>query len=256
MNINSITNQVNLTVGAPQKNLHCDPKAILSAMSPDAVTQEMKNRFDTVEISGAVENASVVSFKEIEKAESTQFTNETVSEAARKLSALMDENGADINFRVSLGMSEAQLAEHFGAIGKQIDDAFSAGQITQQEYDDLNLGLEKYTEAMSSKSERTAAMWEIAKQNAQATLMKIRSGASKEEMADHAESIKENLQAQISKFVEDFCSIDRSLLNSLITRVRGGESLFPEGTVHSYGRENTAGYFKNGYVPFVPVEYL
>lgn len=39
-------------------------------------------------------------------------------------------------------------------------------------------------------------------------------------------------------------------------RVRGGESLFPEGTVHTYARENTAGYFKNGFVPFVPVEYL
>lgn len=41
-----------------------------------------------------------------------------------------------------------------------------------------------------------------------------------------------------------------------LPRVRGGESLFPEGTVHTYARENTAGYFKNGFVPFVPVEYL
>jgi len=212
--------------------------------------------FDTVEISEEAHAAVCVSLTHTEKAETTRFTNADVSAAARNLSALMEENGADINFRVSLGMSEAQMAEHFGIIGKQIDDAFAAGKISKQEYDDLNLGLKKYTEAMSSKSERTAAMWEVAKQNAQATLMKIRSGASKEEMAGHAESIKENLQAQISKFVEEYCCIDRSLLNSLITRVRGGESLFPEGTVHTYARENTAGYFKNGFVPFVPVEYI
>ena len=162
----------------------------------------------------------------------------------------------DIRSKIAFVMSEAQLAEHFGAIGKQIDAAFSAGQITQQEYDDLNLGLEKYTEAMSSKSEQTAAMWEVGMQVASATRKMIESGATKEEMADYAAGVRENMQAEISKFVEDFCSIDRSLLNSLITRVRGGESLFPEGTVHSYGRENTAGYFKNGYVPFVPVEYL
>lgn len=268
MNINSITNQITLTTGAPQAGFRHDPAAAVPAMPPQIAAQSNRPRFDTLELSGLNIPMASEMLTPLEDCpvtlpgifgpakESTQFTSEDVSQTARWLSSLMDENGDDIRSRISFGMSEAQLAEHFGTIGKQIDAAFSAGQISQQEYGDLNLGLEKYTEAMSAKSEQTAAMWEVGKQVASATRQMIESGASKEEMADHAESVRENMQAQISKFVEDFCSIDRSLLNSLITRVRGGESLFPEGTVHTYARENTAGYFKNGFVPFVPVEYL
>lgn len=262
MNINSITKQVNLTVGSPQAGFRCDPSAAVPA-----VPRNNKPRYDTVEINGMkppvmsdmltpLEDCPVTlpGFGPVK--ESTQFTSENVSEAARNLSALMDENGMDIRSKIAFGISEAQLAEHFGTIGKQINAAFSAGQITQQEYDDLNLGLEKYTEAMSGKSERTAAMWEVAKQNAQATRQKLNRGASDEEMAAHAKRIRETLQDEISKFVEEYCSIDRSLLADLITRVRDGENLFPEGTVHTYSRENTASYFKNGFVPFIPVAYI
>ena len=100
-------------------------------------------RFDTVEISGLntpvlpemltpLEDCPVTlpgAFGPVQ--ESTVFSNEEVSAAARTLSALMDENGVDINTKISFGMSEAQLAEHFGSIGKRIDDALAAGQISQ-----------------------------------------------------------------------------------------------------------------------------
>jgi len=265
-NINNITKRLDLTVGSPQEGFRHDPDAMVLA------APSIKNRFDTVEISGqtpSVYSDMVTPLGDVPDdilsklqgpfgpaAETTQFTNENVSYTARALSALMDENAEQINVMTSFGMSEAQLAEHFGKIGDRIDKAFAAGEITQQEFDDLNLGLEKYTEAISGKAERKAAMWEVAKQNAQATREKLNSGASDEEMADHAQSIKDTLHDEISKFVEEYCSIDRTLLAGLIQQARDGESLFPEGTVHSYGRENTAGYFKNGYVPFVPVDYI
>ena len=187
---------------------------------------------------------------------STVFTGGDVSETARRLAALMDEGGEDIQFKTWSGMSEKQLADHFGSIGRQIDQAFSAGAITEQEYEDLNLGLETYTEAISSRAEREAATWEIAKQCAQATRAMIAGGASQKEMGDYAGENRETFRGKIDKFVEEFCSIDRELLAQLIRRVRDGEQLFPAGTEQNYGRKNTRGYFKNGYVPFSPAEYI
>jgi len=185
---------------------------------------------------------------------STAFTGAEVSEAARGLSYLMNENDETMHAQIGFGMSREQLAEHFGSIGKQIDDAFAAGSISQQEYDDLNRGLESYTHTMTSKAERMAATWEIFKQNAQSTWELAKRGASREEMVAHAKQIRDTLQDRISQFVENYCSIDRSALARLIQQVRAGQSLFPEGTAQRYGRENTRDYFKNGYEPFVPLE--
>ncbi len=185
---------------------------------------------------------------------SVSFTGENVSEAARGLSYLMDENDAEMGLQISFGMSHEQLAEHFGSIGKKIDEALAAGSISQQDYNDLNRGLESYTQAISSKAEREAASWEVVKQNAQSIRKLIESGASKEEIKVRAKQIRDTLQDRISQFVKDFCFIDRSALAKLILQVRSGQSLFPEGTVQRYGRENTRDYFKNGYKPFVPLE--
>lgn len=90
-----------------------------------------------------------ISYIEKPRQESTKFTSQSVSETARMLSALMDEKDESIYLKICSGMSIDQLAEHFGNIGKQIDEAFAAGKITQQEFDDLNRGLEKYTETIS-----------------------------------------------------------------------------------------------------------
>lgn len=183
------------------------------------------------------------------------FTGGNVSQTAQGLADLMDENSEELYFKICSGMSVKQLAEHFGGIGKKLDEAFQAGTITRQEYEDLNRGLEAYTEGVTQKAEREAATWEVAKQCAQATRAKIEGGASDEEMARYAKEHQEGFQDKIKAFLEEFCQIDRSLLKSLIQRVRSGESLFPEGIKQIYCRENTAGYFKNGYVPFVPAKY-
>ena len=59
----------------------------------------------------------------------------------------------------------------------------------------------------------------------------------------------------VSEFVKNSCSVNRSLMAQLISRVRGGESLFPQGTQQVYGRSNFDGYFKNGYIPAKPTPY-
>lgn len=218
----------------------------------------------TISTKGAPSDGGIVIFREdnhlpawLRKQDaklSVSFTGENVSEAARGLSFLMDENDESIRAQISFGMSQEQLAEHFGSIGKELDEALAAGSISRQEYDDLNRGLESYTRTITSKAEHMAASWEVFKQVAQATQAMIQRGASEEEMSAYAKNIRDTLQDRISQFVKDYCSIDRSALVRLIQQVRAGRSLFPEGTVQRYGRENTRDYFKNGYEPFVPLE--
>ncbi|MCX4266347.1 MAG: hypothetical protein OSJ64_06030, partial [Firmicutes bacterium] len=151
----------------------------------------------------------------------TQFSSDEVSAVARQLSALMDENSQEMYLKISSGMSEKQLAEHFGNIGQKLDAALAGGDISQQEYNDLNAGLEKYVEAISGKAEREAASWEVVKQMAQATRAKIESGCSKEEMAAYAKSNEENFQNEISKFVEKYCTyrLDRDSMAMVAARV-------------------------------------
>lgn len=184
--------------------------------------------------------------------DTVEFSSSTVSEAAERLSGLMDENDGTIRIKICTGMSEEQLAEHFGGIGKQIDDAFSAGQITRREYDELNTGLEVYTAKITERAERAAASWEVVKERLKDRTMNMLNGTYAGESRSIQEISKE-INDEITEFVKNYCSINRSVLSEMISRVRSGESLFSPGTVQHYTRTNTAGYFKNGYKPFVPL---
>jgi len=254
-----------LRLAGPAPKIQAKEAAGLDESQLTALERRLREH-DSVTLStkGASSSGGIVIFREdnhlpdyLRKQDaklSVSFTGENVSQAARRLSFLMDENDESIRAQIEFGMSQEQLAEHFGSIGKELDEALAAGSISQQEYDDLNRGLESYTQTITSQAERMAATWEIFKQNAQSTWELAKRGASKEEMAAHAKNIRETLQDRISQFVENYCSIDRSALAKLILQVRSGQSLFPEGTVQRYGRENTRDYFKNGYEPFVPLE--
>lgn len=239
------------------------------AMQKSSITQTIKSNLinrDTVEISSqesSMPNTTTIfgsvpisiATKNDAKL-STEFTNNDVSETAKKLAELMDENNEDIKMKAWWGMNEEQLAEHFGNIGKQIDDAFSAGSITKQEYDDLNLGLEKYIETISSIAERGSATQAVVKQFAKELQSLIENGASDEEIENYANTIRETFQSKVDELIDKHSSIDRSLLFDLIERVRKGESLLPEKTKQTYGYENTIGYFNDEYKPFVLSKYV
>lgn len=155
---------------------------------------------------------------------STTFTDENVSEKARALSWLMDES-KDIESCVGFNLGRKQLAQHVGGIGRQIDEAFAAGEITQQERDDLNAGLGSYAENVASQAERRDAMWGVMRQMAASTQAMVASGASREEMAAYAKSNTDSMQERISEFVKKHTAIDRELMAALIARARGGEDL-------------------------------
>lgn len=231
--------------------------------------QEIGNRYpsqDRVELSGwessgtvHLETLSTERGKTWEPQETTRFTDAEVSETARQLSSIMDAHESNIELVTGIvtdiGASRGQLAEHLGSIGKLIDEALSAGEISRQEYEDLNKGLGAYSEAVMSKAERQAAIWEMMRQSGQKVEAMVARGASREEMDAYAQNFRDKHEEIISKLVEDYCSINRSLMSQMISRVRAGESLFTPGTEQVYGFHNVTGYFKNGYVPAKPVPY-
>lgn len=117
-----------------------------------------------------------------------------------------------------------QLANLCGGIGKQIDDALSQGEISEQEYKDLNKGLNAYTEFMTKKAETQKATWSVMRQTAAATRKKIESGISDKDMEDYAKQVKESWENKISMFLEEN-SYDRITLHQMIRLIREGKSL-------------------------------
>ena len=159
---------------------------------------------------------------------STTFTNSQVSEKARELAMLMDERDDALRSQLkefSLTISRDQLAEHFGEVGRKIDEAFSEGSITRQEYEDLNAGLKKYTATVTAREERRAAVQEVLRGNAKAMDAMMRRGASQKEIEEFAKWNRETLSDRIDELVKKSKEYDRELMAALIERVRGGEDI-------------------------------
>lgn len=149
-----------------------------------------------------------------------EFTDKTVSEKAQELAARMTEYPTGVKFSID-GLSMDQLAELFGNIGKDLDSAFAAGEISEQEYAELNKGLETYSAFMTEKSEQQKAAFAVMKQTAKATDAKIRSGASEQEMADYAAMVREKWQEKINEYLKEH-SFDRTALSQMVAAIRGG----------------------------------
>ena len=198
------------------------------------VREDIRARFDTVEIGGEKPSATALTFgrplEELPAGYSfgrevkltTCFTDETVSQTAQDLAGLMDEN-VDLESEIGFHMGPKQLAEHVGGIGKKIDEAYAAGQISQQELEDLNRGLEKYTESITGKAERRDALWTALREMNKTIRSMLRRGASDREIEAFAAKSRKGMQNQIDRLVAGLCRIDRGLLSSLIQRARGGE---------------------------------
>lgn len=168
---------------------------------------------------------------------STTFTESRVSEKARSLSMLMDERADRVYSQVgfSLTVDRDRLCEHFGEIGRKLDEAYSAGEISKQEYEDLNAGLQKYTETVTSREERRTAVFEVLKKNARAMDAMMQRGASQKEIEEFARWNRETLEDRISDFIKNNSAYDRSLMAQLIQRVRTGQN-----NKEKQGKEPTA----------------
>lgn len=153
----------------------------------------------------------------------TVFSGGDVSEAARELAALMTEYPAGVALTLD-GLSQGQLADLVGGIGRKLDSAFAAGEVSEQEYADLNRGLDAYAEFMTEKAERERASFAVMKQTAAATKAQLRSGASEEDMADCAEQVRETWQEKLRAYLAEN-SYDRTALRQMIAAIRAGERL-------------------------------
>ena len=137
--------------------------------------------------------------KEIE----TQIKNQTDNVISRR-------------FKILMGV--------IGVVGVVLLIRLFITQISQQEYEDLNKGLDTYTSFITQKSELQQATWAVMRQTAEATRQKIESGASEEEMEIYAQQVKDTWKDKINAFLEEN-SYDKTVLDKMISLVREGKSL-------------------------------
>ena len=149
-----------------------------------------------------------------------EFSNSTVSEKAKELAAQMTEYPIGVEFSID-GLSMEQIADLVGNIGKEMDSAFAAGEISEQEYSALNKGLDAYTDFMTEKSEKQKASFAVMKQTAAATQAMIQNGASEREMTDYSELVREKWQEKINEYLEEN-AFDRTALQQMISAIRTG----------------------------------
>lgn len=234
----------------------------------------IRNRFDTVEISTVIredrrermfieESSNILGgtgiwLHERDANYCTMFTCEEVSDRAMALSWLMDADLAvfclpkyDLN--KSEYITEEQLAQHLGDIGKRIDECFAAGEISQQEYDDLNAGLEKYTEACVYWAEWLPAARAVHRQYTE-TINAMKKGGAPQQIIDAlATAFEKSKDDMINQVMKKSRKINRSLLAKLVQQVRSGKVLIPQSSRQTNGKDKAVGY-SNGYGPFVPAQ--
>ena len=148
-------------------------------------------------------------------------------------------------------VTKEQLAQHLGDIGRRIDECFAAGEITRQEYDDLNAGLKKFTEVSAAWLEGRNAIRRFGKDMSHSIQSMRKHGASDIEIEAFAKEKREDFHKNIDEFIRKFCAIDRDLLLKLVQRVRGGEDLIPGSSRQTNDKDKTVSY-SNGYGAFVP----
>ena len=277
MNVNSASNTtINYIMGiikskAPASGTPVSQEALDTLEA--ALRKSVRSEFDTVEINGlksspgderivsmideeCVNFLGYVHLRKDNLKSSVVFTNEQVSERAEALAWLMNEN--DPSFIPKDGLTNSlvtkkQLAQHLGDIGRRIDECFAAGEITRQEYDDLNAGLKKFTEVSAAWLERQNAICRFAKDMSHSIQSMRKHGASDREIEVFAKEQWEDFHKNIDEFIRKFCAIDRDLLLKLVQRVRGGEDLIPGSSRQTNDKDKTVGY-SNGYGPFVPLQ--
>lgn len=275
MNINSASNTtINYIMGiikskAPASGSPVSQEALDTLEA--ALRKSIRPEFDTVEINGlksspgderivsmideeCVNFLGYVHLRKDNLKSSVVFTNEQVSERAEALAWLMNEN--DPSFIPKDGLTNSlvtkeQLAQHLGDIGRRIDECFAAGEITRQEYDDLNAGLKKFTEVSAAWLEGRNAIRRFGKDMSHSIQSMRKHGASDIEIEAFAKEKREDFHKNIDEFIRKFCAIDRDLLLKLVQRVRGGEDLIPGSSRQTDDKDKTVGY-SNGYGPFVP----
>jgi hypothetical protein len=128
------------------------------------------------------------------------------------------------------GLTNEDIAEHCGKIGKAIDEAYSSGKIGQDEFDALNKELGEYSERLTSDLESARASnaehdWEISEREKEMWRM-VMSGESIDGYTFrglHGQEILDYRHEMVEKFLENF-KIDRTEMNDMINKYRYGDT--------------------------------
>lgn len=116
-----------------------------------------------------------------------------------------------------LGMSDNEIAEHVGGIGKRLDEAYASGKFTKEEYDELNQSLDDYAVKLANKSKRMEASWSLTRNLTPAGFSMITQKA--ETMT--AEEYLADRKAEIDAYIKQN-PIDMNFIFKLINSFRYG----------------------------------
>lgn len=123
---------------------------------------------------------------------------------------------------LTLGMDNGvptmdRIAEYYGGIAKRLDEAYAAGKFTKEEYDYLNAGIAERMEHSTACAEDSAARLAVGYKNS----MSLKSYERRMSMT--REELHEDIEAEISEYIERFFKIDRKSLTELFNNVRYGK---------------------------------
>ena len=118
-----------------------------------------------------------------------------------------------------LGMSDKEIAEHVGGMGKRLDEAYANGKFTKEEYDELNKSLDDYAVKLANKSKRMEASWSLTRNMSplgfSMTTQKAESMTAEEYVADR----KADIEAYIKQN-----PVDMEAVFMMINNIRYGIS--------------------------------
>lgn len=117
-----------------------------------------------------------------------------------------------------LGMSDSEIAEHVGGIGKRLDEAYASGKFTKEEYDELNQSLNDYAVKLANKSKRVEASWSLTRNLSPAEFsMKARKAE-----AMSADEYLADRKAEIDAYIKQN-PVDLEFIFKMINSIRYGK---------------------------------
>lgn len=127
---------------------------------------------------------------------------------------------------LTLGMDNGiptmdRIASYYGKMAKRLDEAYAAGKFTKEEYDYLNAGIAERMEHHTACAEDTAARRAVGHKNS----MSLKSYERRTSMT--REELHEDIETEISEYIERFFKIDRKSLMEMFNNVRYGKQEKP-----------------------------
>lgn len=223
--------------GINEKWVAYDPKALnVPRRQPSEIVDI--SHFDTFTYSNAgdfkIDNStpSLVNFDRTEFSDNTKA--EEVTFEPYECTDAINFSGDDFGLTLISGIpglipTEERIAEVFGSMAKRLDDAYSKGKFTEDEYNELNDMIAKGMEQETARAERAKAFKKVIAEH-----MKIYNTPYSASSPDLAlRRVRESImspeqflayqEAKVTDYVKKFCQYDRSAILNMFNSVRYGK---------------------------------